>query len=349
MTALRAGALVRAGLLGSLDQVAAVRSSTAGADRGHPQRAIDVRVLDGIDLRLLPDRGLDLSAAWYAGRPLAWSSRVGEVSPLPTPRGTDWSAAFGGGLVTTCGLQNVGAPSEGHGQHGTFSHLPARDIRIDRDVVGDEVVVTVHGVVEDATALGVHLRCERRVQTTTGRGEILLHDVVTNLGPAAVAAPFLYHVNLGSPLWSPGAELQVPSRTVVPRDAVAAAALGTWQRAPEPSDGAPELVYEHLVEPDDDGRCTVALTSPALALRLEVEWDATSLPRLHQWVHPATGVNALGIEPANCSVLGRAADRAAGRLPMLEPGASRTTTLAVRVTATAGDDDGAAVAQVTTE
>jgi hypothetical protein len=41
-------------------------------------------------------------------------------------------------------------------------------------------------------------------------------------------------------------------------------------------------------------------------------------------------VNVLGIEPANCSVLGRAADRAAGRLPILEPGAVRSTMLTVR-------------------
>jgi hypothetical protein len=127
---------------------------------------------------------------------------------------------------------------------------------------------------------------------------------------------------------------------------VSAEALPTWQRAPDPADGAPERVYEHLVEPDGDGRCTVAVSSPALALRLEVEWDATTLPRLHQWVHPAAGVYVLGIEPANCSVLGRAADRAAGRLPMLDPGASRTTTLAVRVTAVVQDT--AAVARVTT-
>ena len=89
------------------------------------------------------------------------------------------------------------------------------------------------------------------------------------------------------------------------------------------------------MEPAADGRCTVAVVSPPLGLRLEVEWDSSTLPRLHQWVHPATGVNVLGIEPANCSVLGRAADRAAGRLPMLLPGASRTTTLAVRAAAVA--------------
>jgi hypothetical protein len=42
-------------------------------------------------------------------------------------------------------------------------------------------------------------------------------------------------------------------------------------------------------------------------------------------------VYALGLEPANCSVLGRAADRAAGRLPILAPGESRTTSLEISV------------------
>lgn len=116
---------------------------------------------------------------------------------------------------------------------------------------------------------------------------------------------------------------------MLPRDADADAGLGEWDRAPRPATGLPERVFEHLVEPDDSGRCAVAVVAPALGLRLEVGWDAEALPRLHQWVHPATGVNVLGIEPANCSVLGRAADREAGRLPVLEPGDSRTTTLTV--------------------
>ena len=33
-------------------------------------RAIDLRVEGGIDLRLLPDRGLDASDAWFGGIPL---------------------------------------------------------------------------------------------------------------------------------------------------------------------------------------------------------------------------------------------------------------------------------------
>ena len=55
----------------------------------------------------------------------------------------------------------------------------------------------------------------------------------------------------------------------------------------------------------------------------------SSLPRLFQWVHPASGTYALGIEPANCSVLGREHDIAAGRMPFLDPGEARASWLTI--------------------
>jgi hypothetical protein len=53
------------------------------------------------------------------------------------------------------------------------------------------------------------------------------------------------------------------------------------------------------------------------------------LPRLWQWVDPKPGVHALALEPANCSVLGRAHDRAEGTLPFLEPREERSTRIAI--------------------
>ena len=41
---------------------------------------------------------------------------------------TTWRDSWGGGLVTTCGLDNVGAPAEGVGLHGTYTFLEAADL-----------------------------------------------------------------------------------------------------------------------------------------------------------------------------------------------------------------------------
>jgi hypothetical protein len=65
-----------------------------------------------------------------------------------------------------------------------------------------------------------------------------------------------------------------------------------------------------------------------VGLRVTVESD---LPRFWQWVDPKPGVYALALEPANCSVLGRAHDRAEGTLPFLAPRQERTTRIAITV------------------
>ncbi len=294
-------------------------------------RALDLRVLGGVDLRLLPDRGLDAGAAWFRGVPLAWLSAVGETGPLPAPREDDWARAFGGGLVTTCGLRNVGLPSEGHGLHGEISHRRAR-VLASEQVDEDGPALRVRGVVREGEALGPTLELARTWTTWLGHGRVRLDDVTTNLGAAAEPAPLLYHVNLGPALWSPGATLALDGhRRTVPRDEDAAGG-GPWATAPQPAP-APERVWEHELEPDGEGWSGATLRAPARGLVLRLRWLASSLPRLHQWVHPAPGVYALGLEPANCSVRGRAFDRAEGRLPILEPGERRRTSLELTVTA----------------
>jgi hypothetical protein len=313
--------------LANLDAVA---SSTPSRTEGG-WRALDLRVWEGIDVRLLPDRGLDCFGAWYRGVPLSWVSAVGERGPISGRlRDDDWLRHFGGGLVVTCGLRNVGAPSEGHGLHGEISHQLADEVRVARWIDGDQVIVSASGTVTEVSALGHHLELQRTWTVRTGQGRLELVDLARNLGREPEPAPLLYHVNLGAPLWSPGATLALDARRTTPRDADAVA---PWDRALEVIPGARERVFEHEVTPGEDGWCSAAIDAPSTGLRLILRWESAGLPRMHQWVHPAPGIAALGLEPANCSVLGRAADRAAGRLPVLQPGEERVTRLEVRVAA----------------
>jgi hypothetical protein len=303
-----------------------IASATASRAEGG-WRALDVRVMSGIDLRLLPDRALDLFGAWYRGVPLMWVSAVGESGPLDGPlRGDDWLRGFGGGLVVTCGLRNVGAASEGQGLHGEISHRRARDVRW----TVDDHAVRVCGVAAEVAALGPHLELERTWTTHVGAGRVELRDVTRNRGAEPEPAPLLYHVNVGAPLWSPGATLALDARRTHPRDADA---TGPWDRALGPTPGARERVWEHEVVAGADGWCAAEVLSPPTGLRLQLRWEAAGLPRMHQWVHPAPEVGVLGLEPANCSVLGRAADRVAGRLPILAPGEERTTRIELRAAA----------------
>ena len=311
-------AALESGVLPNLDAVVQVRSSEASHGR-----AIDIRVLDGIGLRLLPDRGLDIGSAWFAGLPLAWVSQVGETGPLLALDNMAWSGAFGGGLMTTCGLRNVGMPSEGHGLHGTFSHLPAQDVMIRRS----HEAATITGVIDDADPPSP-LRVQRTITNYVGRGAVDVTDVTTNVGEARAAAPLLYHLNFGYPLWHGSATLEIAAGDTIARDPDSERSLDSWQR-PAGLEPGPERVLEHVVEPVD-GWGRVQLRNLERGIALTVRWRMAELPRLHQWIDPNPGMAVLGIEPANCSTGGRAHDRAEGRLPYLEPGESRETRLSMR-------------------
>jgi uncharacterized protein DUF4432 len=281
--------------LGHLDQIALATERVA----------IDVRVLGGIELRIHPRRGLDLGAAWFRGVPLAWIAPAGEGGA----EAAGWRDAWGGGLLTTCGLDNVGAPSEGIGLHGTYTFLPARDVVRERST--SEILV--RGTIDEPRGLLV----ERTIRTAVGAGRLELVDVTVDTSDEALEAPLLYHVNLGWPLWDTGARVETDAEDVLARDEDAAP--HDWSSAPEPTPGR-ERVWEHV------GATHAIVVNERLGLRVTIESD---LPRLWQWVDPAPGIYALGIEPANCSVLGRAHDRAEGRLPFLQPGERRSTRIAV--------------------
>lgn len=316
-----------AGRIANPDQLARVTSSTVTDGPAAGCRIIDVQTCGGWSVRILPDRGLDLGPVDYAGVPLSWTSAVGPAGPLERPSADAWLQAFSGGLLTTCGLQNVGAPSEGHGLHGRYSHLRADRVAVDRRVLGDTVTVEIAATMDEVEALGAHLRLERRVRIDAGSSSIEVQDVTTNLSDEAVAAPLLYHINLGAPFWSGDARLRVTSSGVEPRDAEAAAGVTAWDRPPPVAAGASEWVLEHHPVSDADGWAHAEVTSPALDVRMRCSWETAHLPRLHQWSHRRAGVYALAVEPANCSTLGRAADRAAGQLPSLAPGERRSTRL----------------------
>jgi hypothetical protein len=267
--------------------------------------AIDVRVVHGLELRINPRRGLDIGATWFRGTPLAWIGPAGEGGA----EAADWRASWGGGLVTTCGLDNVGAPSEGIGLHGTYTFLPARAVSSERSDGG----VIVRGTIDDPRGL----RVERTIRVEGSSVE--LADRTTNVSDQTLEAPVLYHVNFGWPFWDAGAAVETDAAEVRPRDDDAAP--HDWSTAPPEPVSMQERVWEHV------GATRASVVNPGVGVRVELEFD---LPRLWQWIDPAPGVYSLGLEPANCSVLGRAHDRAEGALPFLEPGQDRHTRIAVK-------------------
>jgi hypothetical protein len=314
--------------LGRLDQVAS--SSAFSEDEGPARgmRRIAVRCGE-VAFDVHPDRALDIGALSFRGVPMAWTSPSGLVGPWnrdSTPMG--WLRAFPGGLVSTCGLDAFGSPSEDEGEayplHGRAGTLQAEHVGHDGRWTDDgDYEIVVSGRVRQARLFGENLELRREIRCRLGTGEVAIDDVVTNLGPAAQPHMVLYHVNLGWPLLDEGATLRVPSAEVLPRDTEARAGVGEWDTFAPPSHPFPEQVFRHRL-PEDPGEVRAVLENPRLGLALAMTFDSGELPFLFQWKMLGTGAYVLGLEPANCPVIeGRAAAREAGTLPVLEPAESR--------------------------
>lgn len=322
--------------VGDLSQVAGVRLIELGDGVERGVRAADVTTGGGLEFTVLLDRGMDIGAASYKGLPLAWVSPAGFAHPAHfEPEGLGWLRTFGGGLMTGCGLTNVGSPGEDEGeplgQHGRLSHLPARHVGSGQEWEMDECSFWVDGELRQARLFGENLCLTRRIETQLGQNRISIHDTVENMGDSSTPLMLLYHINLGFPLLDSSCRLEAPSHNVLPRDKVAEPGIGEWMRFQEPTTGYREQVFLHDLPADADGWASIRLVNPTLRLWLRVRFQKESLPNLVQWKQMGQGAYVLGLEPSNCGVEGRAKDRARGVLQFLEPDESREFEVEIEV------------------
>lgn len=309
--------------VGSLRQVARIDSleEADGPERG--ARRLRLVTGGGLEVEIHPDRCLDLGNVTVHGIPVAWASPTGFAAPgLYDPRGSEWLRTFGGGLLSTCGLDTFGPPDHDAGQelgqHGRVGALPARVTRLHCD----HESLVVEGEVRQASVLGEDLVLRRRISAAVGSTTLRVEDTVTNEGYAETPHMILYHANLGWPLVEEGAELVVPSTEVQPRDEDAERGLASWDVLHAPEPGMREQVFRHRFP--EEREVTASVTNRRVGLRAGVRFDSAQLPILYQWKLLSEGTYVIGLEPSNCPVVfGRSAARAAGALPVLAPGERR--------------------------
>jgi hypothetical protein len=305
--------------VGGLGQVARIDSFVEADGPGRGSRRLRVVTGGGLEFDVHPDRALDIGAATFDGVPLAWLSSTGISAPsFYEPEGRGWLRTFGGGLMTTCGLDSFGPPADDEdgvaGMHGRIGAIPAH-------LTGAEATperITVTGTVRQTAVFAENLLLRRRISSEVGSSSFTVEDTVTNEGSSASPHMVLYHVNLGWPLLDEGVVVDIPHATVEPRDADAAGGLGSRYDIGAPVRGFREQVYIHRAGPDR----YASVTNKDRGLRFTLRFSET-LPAVFEWKMTATQHYVLGLEPANTpEINGRAAARAAGLLPRLEPGAT---------------------------
>lgn len=313
------------GYMGDISQVGGVRLVTLaeGPERG--VRAAELRTAAGLRFTVYLDRGMDIGPAEYKGIPLAWVSPTGPAAPaFYEPQGFGWLRSFHGGLLTTCGLTQVGPPAEDNGEqlglHGRISNTPARQVGQGDEWNGDTYTFWIEGRMREVSVFGHNLELRRRISAQLDEPRLVIEDQVTNMGDAPSPHMILYHINLGFPLLQAESRLVAPSEEVIPRDEVAAQGIDQHTQFQAPTPRYAEQVFFHRMRAERDGYVKVMVVNQTLKLGLQLRYRQQELTEFTQWKQMGWGTYTLGIEPGNCRSDGRLAARQRGDLVEIAPG-----------------------------
>ena len=318
-------------LVGDMSQVALARRAelVEGIERGAD--LIEVFNASGLCFSLLPGRALDVASAHYKGMSLCFRSKSGDVGPaFYEPEGFNWMRGSFMGLVTTCGMTFVGHPEtdpqeEGEelGLHGRLSYLPAKGVAADGAWEDGDYVIRVRGKMRETIMFGCCLEMTREISTVLGEKSIHIHDRVENLGSEPTPLMIIYHTNPGFPLLDAGTRLVLHSRKSTEWLEDREVGPQEYSLAHAPRAAVHDDVYIHRPRADRQGNVHVGMINDRLELGLYWKFPRREIPIVNQWQHFHKGTYVTGIEPGNCSVLGRAWNRKRRMLEYLQPGETR--------------------------
>jgi hypothetical protein len=293
----------------------------------------------GLCFSVLPGRALDIASAHYKGMSLCFRGNTGDVGPaFYEPQGYGWMRGFFGGLLTSCGLIFVGHPevdpeeeNEQLGLHGRLAFIPAKGVLADCNWEDEDYVVRVRGKMREAVVFGTNLELTREISTVLGEKRLWIHDRIENLSVEPSPLMMVYHTNPGFPLLDAGARLVIDSRKTTEWQADREVGPDEYQVVQAPQQDAHDDVYIHHPIADTEGNVYVGLINDNLKLGLYWKFPIAEIPIVNQWQHFHRGTYVTGIEPGNCSVLGRAWNRKHGTLQHIQPGEVREFHLEIGV------------------
>lgn len=287
-------------------------------------RAIDIRNGKGLEMTVLPDRCLDIPYLYYKGTQIAFCSKTGVVAPsyFTEDGGRGFLRNFNGGFLTTCGLTYMGASCEDNnevlGAHGTIGNTPASQVSCKVNYDNTDVTIDIEGNVRQAKVFDENMLLNRKIVCETEANKIHIYDTVTNEGFTVQPLMILYHFNFGYPMLSKHTKLYFNSDKVTPRDDAAQKGLDIYNVIKDPSPTFDEQVFFHHSN-SEKRQGQVLVHNEELGLAVQLCFDLTVCPWLMEWKCLKSGDYALGIEPANCHVLGRAEAKERNDLQYIKP------------------------------
>ncbi|OCG20927.1 hypothetical protein A9G11_09535 [Gilliamella sp. wkB108] len=282
--------------VGDIHQLAGATSSTLNDGPGFNMRLCDIHTASGLNFSVLPDRGMDICFCRFKGIPIAPISKVGLQNPEKVSDADyDFFKNFHCGLLTTCGLNHIGPPSNKHGLHGPISNLRAERFSIDEFWQQDDYIIRVKGTMRQAVFFGENIQLQRTIETSLKSSEFTITDTITNQAFKEETLRLLYHINFGFPFLSPESEIILPEVKTRPRDMNAEKGFEHYLNVTTPQDNYDEQVYLHQLT--DHGISQFSIKNKPLGLMVSCQFNSSQLPYLTQWNQFGKNEYVLGLEP----------------------------------------------------
>ena len=310
--------------VGHMNQVAGAMPFEFKGGRSEGVKGIEVKTGSGFRFTVIPDRGMDIANAEFGGKPIAWMCKNGIVAPQYFENGRfEFHRTFMGGLLTTCGLTQVGAPGEDGdevlGVHGRISHLPAESVNIHEAWQGEEYVIKIEGTLKETSLYAENLVLRRTITTKMGETRFWIHDSIRNEGYNETPFMVLYHVNFGYPVVSENSKLYCSSRKVRAWiDQKGNEASGAFDEFDPPTSNYLYNLFLHDLQVDQKPARFGIINEP-LSFGAYVSFDPSQLPLVTEWKMMGQQDYVVAIEPGNCIPEGRLEARKNNRLQSLKP------------------------------
>lgn len=296
--------------------------------RGDNLRLFEVDNGSGLAFTVCADRCADISRLSYQGVNMSYFSVCGYSAPsFYDKEGLNFLKTFQCGFLTTCGLQTTGTPSvhngTAYGLHGSISHIPAEQVSYE---ISPEGEISLHARVVDACIFNQKISLHRTYRCAYGSNRLTIEDTFVNEGSGKEPFLLLYHMNMGYPLLSETALVDISSSEVTARNEEAAAGLDSWKQMIPPVANYAEQCFYHTFNQE---QATAKIYNPTVSKGLAIRFDPAVLPVMCQWKMMGEKDYVLGLEPANNYLEGRAYLEEQGRMTYIEAGETITNTIHV--------------------
>lgn len=314
--------------VGHPEQLCGVREARLTRGPGEGVAVAEFHNAAGLRFTVTPDRCMDLYDLSYRGVNLSFLSRNGLRSPHSySPMEGEFFHNWGGGMMATCGLDNVGGncvDGATYPIHGRVSAVPAQQFGVHAGWEGEDYVLEAKGEMHQTRLYGAHLSLERTIRTTMNAKSLTIRDRITNLDAKDEPMMVLYHCNFGYPLLDEGAQVLISPCRMDPLTDISTDPAHMMT----PIDGRDEECYLGHTTGE---RCVGMLYNPKLELAGYVAFDTATLPRFLEWKMMKTHDYVLALEPCNTWAIPRDAAIRENKIAMVPAYSSVETSLEIGV------------------